>query len=294
MPSLPYNSIPRGALQPVRHLVVGMNLGGCFHLHRREAGVLDAHGQLVPLVADDLHVGHLAPIGITPAAPDARDRVGVRRVAQHHAGQIELVNRVRGVPAGEVPIAIPIAVHLGGIRPFWRRAEPLVPIEPLRRRGLGHCRLRIAAIDRGQHIAHFHVVDFAELAVLDVLAGGHRIRTAAVLRSGLNDPSVLAGGLDHPAAFLHVPGNALLHVHVLARLNGPDRGQGMPVFRRRDLHRVEILPVQHFAEIVYHFGRLPLVLAGYRRGNGFRPPSLHVGHPRNPAIAARSKAVARE
>ena len=65
-----------------------------------------------------------------------------------------------------------------------------------------------------------------------------------------HDPVVLAGGLDHPPAFADVVADRLLDVDVLARLAGPDRGQGVPVVRRGDRDGVDVLVVEDLAEVL--------------------------------------------
>ena len=66
---------------------------------------------------------------------------------------------------------------------------------------------------------------------------------------------VLPRGLDHRLALGDVVADRLLDVHVLARLAGVDRRQGVPVVGRGDDHGVDVLGVEHLA-VVAHGRRL--------------------------------------
>src|SRR5262249_41151642 len=78
---------------------------------------------------------------------------------------------------------------------------------------------------------------------------------AANLSPGLDDLLVLSGGLDHAPAFGHVVTDRLLDIHILARLNGPDRGQCMPVVRGRHRDRVDVPVVEQLADVLIVLGR---------------------------------------
>src|SRR5207249_9623562 len=92
-------------------------------------------------------------------------------------------------------------------------------------------------------------VDLADAAPVDVLDRLHHHRAAAVHGPDLDDPAVLAGGLDHLAAFPHGVRGGLLDVDVLAGLHRPDAGQGVPVVRGCDDHRVDVLVVEDAAQV---------------------------------------------
>ena len=64
-----------------------------------------------------------------------------------------------------------------------------------------------------------------------------------------DDAVVLGGCLHDLAAFPHVVGDGLLHVHVLARLAGPDGHQRVPVVGCRDGHRIHVLALEQRADI---------------------------------------------
>ncbi len=93
--------------------------------------------------------------------------------------------------------------------------------------------------------------DLAELALLDdLVAGVDQVRRAAPLGADLDDALVLPGGGDHRLALDDIDANRFLHVHVNARLDGGDHGQGVPVVWRGDEDDVEVLLLEHVAVVV--------------------------------------------
>ena len=97
---------------------------------------------------------------------------------------------------------------------------------------------------RGQHGQHL-----ADAAVLHQVAGpvvdGHR----ALLRADLRDALELAGRADHRPAFGDGQGDRLLDVGVHAGLHGEDRDPGAGVRGGFDHHGVELLLLDHLAEV---------------------------------------------
>jgi hypothetical protein len=69
------------------------------------------------------------------------------------------------------------------------------------------------------------------------------------LGPGLHDAVVLAGGLDHLAAFPDIVGNGLFDVYVLARLAGPDRHERMPVVGGRRGNGVDFLVFEQLTDV---------------------------------------------
>ena len=84
----------------------------------------------------------------------------------------------------------------------------------------------------------------------------------ALLRAGLHDPLVLAGRIDHRAAFGDHQRQRLLAIDVLAALAGGDRRQCVPVVGRGDRHRVDVLAVQQLAIVAVDVA-LPAVAIGH-------------------------------
>src|SRR5207248_7879713 len=89
----------------------------------------------------------------------------------------------------------------------------------------------------------------------DLHDGGHAAG-AALLGAVLDDPAVAAGGLDGDPALVDVVAARLLDVDVLAGLAGPDGHQGVPVVRRGDRDRIDVLVLEHPADVLHGPGRL--------------------------------------
>ncbi len=131
-------------------------------------------------------------------------------------------------------------------------------------------------------------------------SGVLRVRGAARLHADLDDALVLAGGLDHLAAFPDVVGERLLHVDVLARLAGQDGPEGVPVVGRRVDQGVHVLVVEDTPEVLHDLRRFALgLLDGLLRPcraavvrvadiDDLRIAAAgeHLGHGRAPAPAA--------
>ena len=79
----------------------------------------------------------------------------------------------------------------------------------------------------------------------------------AALGAVLDDPVVLAGGLDGDPALVDVVAARLLDVDVLAGLAGPDGHQRVPVVGRGDRDGVEVLVVEHAADVLLGGGWMP-------------------------------------
>src|SRR5262249_36468943 len=99
----------------------------------------------------------------------------------------------------------------------------------------------------------------AKFARTDKLGSAQDVRSAAALRPGLDDALVLARRLDHAPALDDVVRDRLLDVDVLAGLAGPDRRQRVPVVRRRDDERVNVLLFEDLADVLLGLRR-PLLL----------------------------------
>ena len=82
------------------------------------------------------------------------------------------------------------------------------------------------------------------------------------MASGLQDPLVLAHGVDHRAALPHGERERLFAINVLARRGGHAGHHAMPVVGHDDRHGVDVLARQQFAEIVVGVAALILGSAG--------------------------------
>ena len=65
----------------------------------------------------------------------------------------------------------------------------------------------------------------------------------------LHDPVVFPRRRDDLLRFEHVVRDRLLDVHILARLNGPDRLERMVEVRSRDRHGIDRLVVEHLPDV---------------------------------------------
>ena len=149
-------------------------------------------------------------------------------------------------------------------RQLRSRPAPKIVIDRLGDRLLaGHFADAAAALVAGG-VRQFH---FADLAVVDV---GHRIAHAAsasALRSGLADLLELAGRLDDDSAFMDVVTDRLLDVNVFARFHRQNRGESVPVIRRRDRHDVDLFVFEQLADVgLVARGLLSLALDGLHGG----------------------------
>ena len=73
------------------------------------------------------------------------------------------------------------------------------------------------------------------------------------MRTHLNDPLVLAHGLDHALAFHDVVTVRLFDVDVFAGLASPDGAERMPMVRRGDRDDVDVFVVEDAAKVLHDF-----------------------------------------
>ena len=97
-------------------------------------------------------------------------------------------------------------------------------------------------------------------------------------------PEWLRHCVDHPPPFAHIVADGLLDIHILAGLNRPDRGKGMPVVRQRDRNGVDFLVVQDPAQVLnvlwslaITLGKNVLGLVGHARINVANRGQSNVG-----------------
>ena len=95
-----------------------------------------------------------------------------------------------------------------------------------------------------------------------LLEDGHR----SLLGAELDDPPVPPRRLDHGAALGHGRRGGLLDVDVLARLAAEDRHQRVPVIGRGGEDRVDVLAIEHAAEVLVALGGLARELLDHRDG----------------------------
>ena len=149
---------------------------------------------------------------------------------------------VAGLPE-PVPLVVQLLAHQ---RPLGGRAAPEVVIDG---GGTGVGASTLPMPSRARYTMRVGEADGPELAAAQVLERLAKDRARSALRAHLDHAAVLSGRGHHLPAFPHVVGERLLDVDVLARLAGPDRGQGMPMVGRGDDHGVDVLVVEQFADV---------------------------------------------
>ena len=140
-----------------------------------------------------------------------------------------------------------------------------IPIAPLQRsQEMRPIQVRRALFEAIRRLAQVVVVavppgacqrDLAQLAGIHVhLLGFQVVLAGALLHAHLADAAVDARGLDDGRPFLHLEGQRLFHVHVLARVERIDGNGGMPVVRHADQHGVQLLHLEQFAMVAEGLG----------------------------------------
>ncbi len=195
---------------------------------------------------------------------------------------------------GEAPVAIP--ARSGEIdvviRPHRGRTDPEVPVE-LRRHGhglRGHLvdvvqqagfhekvavglRLGARLHAPGTRDPGVHLLHLSDRAALDQFNGAMINRRRVHLRAHLRGHVGFCRGLHHDTAFMHIAGQRLLAVDVLARAQGRKDGECVGVLRGRDEDGVDVVHLRvHLAEVLVgaHAGEL--------RGGIFEVLRVHVAH----------------
>ena len=181
----------------------------------------------------------------TKRPPSDMTVIGMGVQAQAPADLVDVVDGLVGdVAAGEVRDPVPAVMVEAAVLDHLGRARPRRPSPGPAGTGRGLVLAQVAAHLVGHAAGHVELADHALLELLHPFAD---VRAGAVLGADLHHALVLAGRLDHLAAFPDAPGGRLLDVHVLARLAGPDRLQGVPVVLRGEADRVDRLVVEQLA-----------------------------------------------
>ncbi len=107
--------------------------------------------------------------------------------------------------------------------------------------------------------------DLADAAALDDLAGLPELVLGGEVGADLEDLPVLPDGVPHLDGLLHREGHGLFAVDMLSGVHGGDGDGGMPVVRRGDEDRVDVLVVEKFAVVEATFGLVTRLLAGGER-----------------------------
>ena len=147
--------------------------------------------------------------------------------------EIEAVEQfwIEGAPSGRAKVHIPVD-HIPVGRRF-RRQPPA-----------GH-RLH----PRGMGIYAFH---FPEPAGAGQFAGEREMGQIAPLRARLKHPPGAADRVFEDQALGDVLGAGLLAVHILPGAGSGHRRGAMPVGTGGDQHRIDVIPIEEFAEVAVH------------------------------------------
>src|SRR5439155_12941279 len=126
-------------------------------------------------------------------------------------------------------------------------------------------------------------LDLTELAFVHVFNGLGQCAVGAVLCSDLANAAQLARRLHDAAAFSDVVADRFLNVHVLARLHGPDRRQGVPVVWRGNEDGSDRFVVENHAQILDGLGLGTLLFdqGGSQFGGAV---AIRIAHVRNLAV----------
>ena len=100
--------------------------------------------------------------------------------------------------------------------------------------------------------------NLAKFAGANQFGGPGQAGTAAALRPQLDHAGILASSLDHASALVEIMGGRFFHVHVLAGLTGPNRGQRVPVIGRGYDHGINTFVFQDAAQILFESRFAPL------------------------------------
>src|SRR5262249_42303235 len=149
-------------------------------------------------------------------------------------------------PAGVVvPVAEREVAALRDVLVAGRLPLPEVPVQLLRHRRLGE---RSAVQPRGQD--RLDPGELADPAVADQLAGLPEARVAALLAAGLEDALGVAPRRDEALALVDRQRERLLAVDVLARLEGGEVDQRVPVVGGAVDDDMDVLALQQLTEVL--------------------------------------------
>jgi hypothetical protein len=103
--------------------------------------------------------------------------------------------------------------------------------------------------------------ELAEVPVLEPLVSLADSGIGTDLDACLNDLVVFASCFDELPSFPNVVRNGLFDIHVFAGLNGPNRGQRMPMVWRGDADGIDVFALEQFPDIAVTLETVALVLA---------------------------------
>jgi hypothetical protein len=223
----------------------------------RDVGQSDDDRDLTRVEQHEMHVRRLARVVPDHSAAAPQNPLRQRDFVQEHVVPqvVQHVNApVAHLARARVPDPVPVVLQIVAVDRFvLRGTEPQVVIDlgrnRQRRRTLADRRPHPVAVDASRQDLAERPLFVQELLDLRL----HRIGT--LLGADLADLAVLLRRGHRLAAFPLAVRQRLFHVHVLARLHRPDRGQAVPVVAGGDHHRVDARIVEHAPEIGPRLGR---------------------------------------
>ena len=213
-----------------------------------EVADVDDDGQFVIVHQGQVHVGRLAVVLPGEAIAGGDDLVGDIFPAEEVVEIVEVVDAPVGhLAVAPIPLPMPVVVealaHHGG---HGGGAGPQIVVDT-GGNGLGFGDL--ADGGTGVESGTVDPEDSAVLAGLEVAGGFFDRGAGALLRAGLDDAVIFAGGGDHLAAFPNAVAYGLFDIDMLAGLTGPDGHEGVPVVWGGDDKGVDVFAVEDFANV---------------------------------------------
>jgi len=166
-----------------------------------------------------------------------------------------------------------------GVRRFRSRAKPHFPIQ-IRRHWL---RSGISGKRRFFWKNDFNPLQLANAPVPNELGHPMIHRQGAVLRARLKYATLLADCFDQDFAFIDRQ-RGFFALHILAGARGHNADQRMPMIRRGDHDRVDVLAIEDFAKV---FGRRAVfgIVRGIDERFGFaHPEAIDIANRKHPGI----------
>src|SRR5438477_529743 len=202
-------------------------------LRARQAADFEDQGRFLVIMKNDLRIRRGAVVDVAEAAAETEDARRKLVLAQEPAGDIHLVNAlISQIAVARIPNPMPIVMEaLAHERLHRGRAAPEIVVDA------GRNWLRsIDLADAGTPLVAKPARDknFSEIAGLHPLDSLANSGAGTALRSCLHNFVVRARELNELPAFPNVVTNRLFYIDIFARLNSPNRRQGVPMIRRGD------------------------------------------------------------
>ena len=200
------------------------------------------------VVQPDHHVRHIAPVLPVTQCPGGVDAAGARR-ARDKVHPAEQMDEQVARHACAVVLVVPPAEQADGVkRPLRRRAQKPIPVD-VGRGGIRRNRVLPGPDGRVAIPPRLHQIQLADRARGQQFLGLGVDDARNALRSHLQNPPALPGGLHQPDAVFHLLHHRLFDVDILAGGQRFGGDPGVPVVRRCDDHRIDVLAREHLAVV---------------------------------------------